>query len=150
MNNVITEITPLSERDCFYLVDRQKESFTYPLHKHDEMELNFIENCSGAKRIVGDSIEVLKNYDLVLLGSGLEHSWEQHECKMDRVHEITIQFSSDLFGKTLLEKNQMSSVRKLFQNAQNGIAFGLPSIMRRITCQEPFAPWTPMGMERSS
>ncbi|MBR1521257.1 MAG: helix-turn-helix domain-containing protein [Bacteroidaceae bacterium] len=130
MNNVITEITPLSERDCFYLVDRQKESFTYPLHKHDEMELNFIENCSGAKRIVGDSIEVLKNYDLVLLGSGLEHSWEQHECKMDRVHEITIQFSSDLFGKTLLEKNQMSSVRKLFQNAQNGIAFGLPSIMR--------------------
>ncbi len=130
MNNVITEITPLSERDCFYLVDRQKESFTYPMHKHDEMELNFIENCSGAKRIVGDSIEVLKNYDLVLLGSGLEHSWEQHECKMDRVHEITIQFSSDLFGKTLLEKNQMSSVRKLFQNAQNGIAFGLPSIMR--------------------
>lgn len=130
MNNVITEITPLSERDCFYLVDRQKESFTYPLHKHDEMELNFIENCGGAKRIVGDSIEVLKNYDLVLLGSGLEHSWEQHECKMDRVHEITIQFSSDLFGKTLLEKNQMSSVRKLFQNAQNGIAFDLPSIMR--------------------
>ncbi len=130
MNSVITEITPLSEKDCFYLVDRQKDSFTYPLHKHDEMELNFIENCKGARRIVGDSIETLQNYDLVLLGGGLEHAWEQHECRMEGVHEITVQFSVDLFGRTLLEKNQMSSLRKLFQNAQNGIAFNLSAIMR--------------------
>ena len=31
MNKVITEITPLSSKDCFYLVDRYKESFDYPL-----------------------------------------------------------------------------------------------------------------------
>ncbi len=130
MNEVITEITPLSNRDCFYLADRHKDSFTYPLHKHEELELNFIEHCQGAKRIVGDSIETLKEYDLVLIGGGLEHAWEQNECTSSNMREITIQFSADLLGKTLLEKNQMSSLRKLMENAQNGIAFDLSAIMR--------------------
>ena len=67
----ITETTPLTENDCFYLVDRNKDFFTYPLHKHEEMELNFVEHCEGARRTVGDNIEVLGQYDLVLLGSGL-------------------------------------------------------------------------------
>ena len=68
MNKVITEETPLSEKDCFYMMDRDKEAFTYPLHKHEAMELNFVEHCDGARRIVGDSIEVLGKYDLVLVG----------------------------------------------------------------------------------
>lgn len=130
MIDVITEITPLSERDCFYLVDRQKDTFSYPLHKHDELELNFIENCNGAKRIVGDSIEQLENYDLVLIGGGLEHAWEQGECNSTNIREITIQFSPDLLGESLLEKNQMASLKKLMQNAQNGIAFEMPTIIR--------------------
>lgn len=130
MIDVITEITPLSERDCFYLVDRQKDAFSYPLHKHDELELNFIENCNGAKRIVGDSIEQLENYDLVLIGGGLEHAWEQGECNSTNIREITIQFSPDLLGESLLEKNQMASLKKLMQNAQNGIAFEMPTIIR--------------------
>lgn len=130
MVDILTEITPLSDKDCFYLVDRQKDSFTYPLHIHEEFELNFIENCSGAKRIVGDSIESLKNYDLVLIGGGLEHAWEQGDCKMEKVHEITIQFSSDLLGDKLLEKNQMAGLRLLMENAKYGIAFELPAILR--------------------
>lgn len=130
MIDVITEITPLSERDCFYLVDRQKDTFSYPLHKHDELELNFIENCNGAKRIVGDSIEQLESYDLVLIGGGLEHAWEQGECNSTNIREITIQFSPDLLGESLLEKNQMASLKKLMQNAQNGIAFEMPTIIR--------------------
>ena len=67
MEKVITEKSPLTDDDFFYLVDRNKESFTYPLHKHEEMELNFVEHCEGARRIVGDSIETLGRYDLVLL-----------------------------------------------------------------------------------
>lgn len=130
MNNTITEITPLSEKDCFYLVDRQKNEFTYPLHVHDEFELNFVEGCSGARRIVGDSIEELGNYDLVLLGGGLEHTWEQHKCKTGNIREVTIQFSSSLFGEVLLSKNQMTSLRNLFENAHNGVAFSMPAILR--------------------
>lgn len=95
MNKVITELTPLSTKDCFYLIDRYKESFDYPLHRHEEYELNFIENCDGARRIVGDSMEVLGRYDLALIGGGLEHVWEQHEFKGGRLREVTIQFSPD-------------------------------------------------------
>lgn len=130
MSNTITEITPLSEKDCFYLIDRRKSEFTYPLHVHQEYELNFVEGCRGARRIVGDSMEELGDYDLVILGGGLEHTWEQHNCYSDSIREVTIQFSPDLFGEVLLGKNQMASLRELFENSQNGIAFSMPAIMR--------------------
>lgn len=130
MSNTITEITPLSEKDCFYLIDRHKSEFTYPLHVHNEFELNFVEGCEGARRIVGDNIETLENYDLVLLGGGIEHTWEQHECKSGNIHEITIQFSPDLFGDVLLGKNQMASMRQLLENSLNGVAFSMSAIMR--------------------
>ena len=129
MNKVITEETPLSEKDCFYMMDRDKEAFTYPLHKHEAMELNFVEHCDGARRIVGDSIEVLGKYDLVLVGSGLEHTWDQYDCKSHSIHEITIQFPPDLLGEQFLAKNQLSSLRALFHNAKRGVAFGLDTIM---------------------
>lgn len=129
MSKVITETPPLSEKDCFYMVDRDKEAFTYPLHKHEAMELNFVEHCDGARRIVGDSIEVLGKYDLVLVGSGLEHAWDQYDCQSHSIHEITIQFPPDLLGEQFLAKNQLSSLRALFQNAKRGIAFELNTIM---------------------
>lgn len=130
MDKIITEITPLEEKDCFYLVDRNKDSFTYPLHKHEEIELNFVENCSGARRIVGDSIEVLGQYDLALVGSNLEHTWEQNICDSLKVREITIQFDPNLFGDTLLSKSQMRSIQQLLDNAKNGVAFGMSAIMK--------------------
>lgn len=129
-NYIIHEITPLQENDCFYLAERLKDSFNYPLHKHEELELNFIENGTGARRIVGDSIEVLGKYDLVLIGAGLEHSWEQHQCKMENVHEVMIQFPSDLLSHSLLQKNQMSSLKKMMEDAKCGISFDQVAIER--------------------
>ena len=130
MNKIITEITPLSEKDCFYLIDRYKDRFTYPIHRHEEYELNFVSNCRGARRVVGDSIETLGDYDLVLIGNGIEHGWEQHECISDKIREITIQFSQDLFGGTFLAKTQLSSIRRMLDISANGIAFSSEGIMR--------------------
>lgn len=129
-SKAITEVTPLGEKDCFLMVDRDKDAFTYPLHKHEELELNFVENSDGARRIVGDSIEVLGKYDLVLVGSRLEHMWEQYDCQSHSIHEITIQFPPDLLGEQFLQKNQLNSLRTLFENAKRGVAFELPAIMR--------------------
>lgn len=130
MNKIITEITPLSEKDCFYLIDRYKDRFTYPVHRHGEYELNFVANCEGARRVVGDSIETLGQYDLVLIGHGIEHGWEQHECKSDKIREITIQFSPELFGESLLAKTQLASIRRMLEISSNGIAFTCEGIMR--------------------
>lgn len=127
---IITEITPLSEKDCYYLVDRYKDRFTFPVHRHKEYELNFLANCKGARRVVGDSVEETGEYDLALLGNGIEHGWEQHECSNDKIREITIQFSTDLFGESFLSKNQLSSVRKMLERSSNGIVFSSESIMK--------------------
>lgn len=51
-NSIIKEITPLSDKDSFYIADRRKTEFNYPLHSHDEYELNYVENTAGVKRIV--------------------------------------------------------------------------------------------------
>ncbi len=133
MNKIITEITPLSEKDCFYLIDRYKDRFTYPVHRHEEYELNFLANCNGARRVVGDSMETLGEYDLVLIGNGIEHGWEQHECTNDKIREITIQFSHDLFGESFLAKTQLSTIRRMLEISSNGIAFNISSILRVFT-----------------
>ena len=130
MDKIITEITPLEEKDCFYLVERYKESFTYPLHKHEEFELTFEENCEGARRMVGDSIEDLGKYDLVLIGSNLEHTWEQNNCRSSQMREVTIQFSPDLFSENLLHKDHMQSIHQLLERSHNGVAFGMGAVMR--------------------
>ena len=130
-NYIMREITPLSERDCFYIADRRKTEFTYPIHCHAEYELNFTEHASGVRRVVGDSSEVIGDYDLVLItGKELEHVWEQHECTSKDIREITIQFSSDLFFKDFINKNQFGSIRQMLEKAQCGISFPMQAIMK--------------------
>jgi len=129
--NVIKEITPLSDKDCLYIADRRKTEFTYPIHCHSEYELNFVEKGAGVLRKIGDSIEMIGDYDLVLItGDQLEHVWEQHECKSKEIREITIQFSSSLLYEGLLYKNQFSTISQMLEQAQKGLSFSMSSIMK--------------------
>ncbi len=128
---VLREITPLSDKDFFYIADRSKSEFTYPIHSHADYELNFTENAKGVKRIVGDSVEVIGDYDLTLVCSkDLEHVLEQNECRSDRVREITIQFSPDIFEKNFVNKSQFDSIRKMLERGQRGIAFPMSAILK--------------------
>jgi AraC-like DNA-binding protein len=130
-DKVIKEITPLSEKDFFYIADRVKREFTYPIHSHSDYELNFTENAAGVKRIVGDNVEVIGDYDLVLVSSKeLEHVLEQHECKSPKIREITIQFSPDIFEQNFTNKQQFDSIRKMLVKGQKGIAFPMSAIMK--------------------
>lgn len=128
---VLHEITPLAESDFMYVADRHKTEFNYPIHNHDVCELNFVENAAGCRRVVGDSSEVIGDYDLVLItGPELEHVWEQHECHSDDIHEITVQFHLDFNNESgPFGTNPMASIRKLCQRAQRGVAFPLKAIM---------------------
>ncbi|MDE6131559.1 MAG: AraC family transcriptional regulator, partial [Muribaculaceae bacterium] len=112
------------------LVDRYKDAFNYPIHRHAEYELNFVSHCAGARRVVGDSIEEIGDFDLVLVGNGIEHAWEQADCSSKRIREITLQFSRDLFGDSFLQKTTMDSIRQMLDRSSNGICFGLETIMR--------------------
>ena len=130
-NYIMREITPLSERDCFYIADRRKTEFTYPIHCHAEYELNFTEHASGVRRVVGDSTEIIGVYVLALItGKELEHVWEQHECTSKEIREITIQFSSNLFFKDFINKSQFDSIRRMLERAQCGLSFPMQAIMK--------------------
>lgn len=127
----LSEVTPLSKKDCFYIADRSKTEFTYPLHQHVEYELNFVEQAAGVERILGDSSEVIGDYDLVLLTSkDLEHVWKQNQCKSENIREITIQFSPELFFESFLQKNQFESIRQMLDKAKRGLSFPMPAILR--------------------
>ncbi|MDR0829412.1 MAG: AraC family transcriptional regulator [Prevotellaceae bacterium] len=129
-SKILTEFPLLSEKDCFLLVERYKTEFTYPLHKHEEYELNFIENGAGVRRIIGDSVETTGDYDLVLVGKeNLEHVWEQGNCVSEKIHEITIQFSPKLFLGNFLDKNQFAPIKTMLEDAQKGICFPMSAIM---------------------
>ena len=136
------EVSPLSSKDCFILIERQKTNFNCPIHIHPECELNFIENAKGAQRIVGDSIEEIDEEELVLVTNPhLEHAWKDYRNVSKNIHEITIQFHPDLLTDTFLNKNQMISIRQLFRHAERGVAFSRESIakvrplLKTLTCE---------------
>ena len=139
-SQIIREITPLSDKDCFYIAERYKTEFTYPIHNHPEFELNFIEQAAGVRRIVGDSSEVIGDYDLVLItGKDLEHVWEQNDCHSRQIREITIQFSSDLFFKSFINKNQFDSIRRMLEKAQLGVYLPMAAILKVYPLLDTFA-----------
>jgi YesN/AraC family two-component response regulator len=128
MSKIYREITPLTSNDCFMVFARTKSKFDFPLHYHEEFELNFIENAVGAKRIVGDNIEIVAEEELVLVGSNLPHGWFTHDSTSQNVHEVTIQFHRDLFDEKFLKRNQMSFIRSMLDRSNRGIAFSPETI----------------------
>ena len=128
---VLHEITPLGEHDFMYVADRYKKEFDYPIHCHETMELNFVENAAGARRVVGDNSEVIGDYDLALItSSDLEHVWEQHECTSDNIHEVTIQFYIHFEDEhTPFRTNPYKSIYQMMVRAKRGLAFPMPAIM---------------------
>ncbi|HEY8783272.1 MAG TPA: AraC family transcriptional regulator [Mucilaginibacter sp.] len=121
--NVIREITPLNTGDCFTVSSRIKKDFDFPLHYHEEYELNLILNAKGAKRVVGDGVGVIDDMELVFIGPNIYHAWFTHQCTNQVIKEVTIQFHKDLFDETFLRRNQVSFLKNMFNNAQRGILF---------------------------
>ena len=131
-SKVIHEISPLMGKDVLYIADRRKKEFTYPIHNHQVYELNFVEHAPGVRRIVGDSNEVIGDYDLVLItGPDLEHVWEQNDCTSEDIHEITVHFEFDFSDEnSIFARNPFTSVRKMMNEARKGLCFPMEAIMK--------------------
>ncbi|SDS23796.1 AraC-type DNA-binding protein [Mucilaginibacter mallensis] len=127
-SNVMREITPLTPGDCFTIFSRVKKKFDFPLHYHDEYELNLILNAKGAKRVVGGHIEVIDDLELVLVGPNVYHAWFTHQCESESITEITIQFHKDLFDEKFLRRNQLSFVKNMIERSQRGILFSQETV----------------------
>jgi AraC-like DNA-binding protein len=134
MPQIYREITPLTEYDCFTIFNRRKITFDFPVHFHEEYELNFILNGKGVKRVVGDHQEVIGNSELVLVGSNLPHGWINHhynpEESENEIEEVTIQFHKDLIGDNFLRRNQLYFIREMLDKSSKGISFPEETILK--------------------
>ena len=134
MSEIYREITPLTQYDCFTVFDRKKTIFDFPLHSHEEFELNLILSGKGVKRVVGDHTEVIDDAELVLVGNNLPHGWLTHSYRwqegMPEIKEVTVQFHRDLFDDKFLKRNQLFFVRSLLEKSAKGIAFSRETIER--------------------
>ncbi len=122
-NELLREITPLTQNDCFTVFSRTKSTFDFPLHYHEEFELNFIQNAKGAKRIIGDSMGEIEDYELALIGPNLQHGWFTNFCTTTEIKEVTIQFHKDLLDDKFLRRNQLSFIRSMLEKSTRGILF---------------------------
>lgn len=122
-NHPLREIIPLSYGDCFTIFSRKKSGFDFPLHCHEEYELNFIKNGQGVKRVVGNNISEIGEYDLVLIGPNLQHAWFTHNFKGDQLEEVTIQFNKFFLDAQFLRLNQLSFIRSMLEKSKQGILF---------------------------
>lgn len=116
--------------------------FTSPLHFHPECELTYIETGHGL-RFVGDSIERFEPGDLVLLGPGLPHYWDNPPDWGNGANSIVVQFLESAFGERWLDAPEMRGVRRLLRRARRGVRFqGKAAVqaaerMGRMTTLEP-------------
>ena len=133
-SKVIHEISPLMGKDVLYIADRRKKEFTYPIHNHEVYELNFVEHAEGVRRIVGDSNEVIGEFDLVLITSpDLEHVWEQNTCQSEEIREVTVQFDIDFSDNSIFSRNPFNSMKKMMDEARKGLCFPMEAIMKVYT-----------------
>jgi AraC-like DNA-binding protein len=130
MKTTLREITPLTQSDCFTLFSRKKKNFDFPLHHHEEYELNLILNARDAKRIVGDHVAIIGDAELVFIGPNLDHGWFDCEQNGGEIQEVTIQFSKDLLSDSLLKKNQLNFINHMFERSRQGILFSQDVISR--------------------
>jgi len=123
------EITQLSHSDSFLVYSRIKDDFNYPLHFHPEYELNFIHKGKGIRRVIGDHIGEINDYELVLVGPNLPHCWEIHNCSNEGIHEITIHIQKDLLDETLLSRRVFKPVKDMLKKSLQGISFSKETII---------------------
>ena len=98
------EITLLAPEDSFLVFDCIKDVFDFPIHFHPEFELNFIYNGKGVRRIIGDHLGEIDNYELVLVGPNLVHGWETYKCVNKSIHEIIRKCIHKLIHKQMFTK----------------------------------------------
>ncbi len=106
----------------FAFKEIRSAGFDCPWHTHPECELILVLQGRGY-RIVGDKFSRLGAGDLVLVGPGLPHIWQNtpDDPGQDSVHFLLIQFEERCLGDGLLKLPAMEPVRRLLRRAARGL-----------------------------
>jgi AraC-like DNA-binding protein len=95
-------------------------------HFHPEYEL-VLNIKSNGTRIIGDSIELFDQYDLVFIAGNIPHCWNYYrqDSTLPEKHGIMVHFKLDSLGDALLKQHEMHRTKELFNEAERGIVFSV-------------------------
>lgn len=93
-------------------------------HFHPEYEI-ILNTKKNGTRIVGDSVELFDNYDLVLIGSNIPHCWNYYSSNFNDAEKngILLHFKLTSLGESLLSQHELTSIRQLLIDSERGILF---------------------------
>ena len=104
-------------------------------HFHPEYEL-VLNIKSNGTRIVGDSVELFDQYDMVLIAGNIPHCWNyyrQNNTLPDN-HGIIVNFKLESIGEALLSQHELHCLKELLSEADRGIVFSVED-SRKANCR---------------
>lgn len=96
-------------------------TFEWDYHFHPELELVYVFEGTG-RRHVGNHISYYQDGDFVFVGANVPHSGFGYGS-IDNHEEVVIQFRKDFMGATFFQAPEFSSIVRLIELSQQGIAF---------------------------
>lgn len=95
-------------------------------HFHPEYEI-VLNIKSNGTRIIGDSVELFDQMDMVLIAGNIPHAWNYYmnDKTLPEKHGIMVHFRLSSLGDEFLSQHEMHSVRELLSQADRGIGFSV-------------------------
>ena len=123
MTYILKEITPLGKNDLFianYWPDNQMD---FPLHFHEDYELNLTLNVRG-KRILGNLVEDFTEKDLVITTPNVLHCYKRDDAFLNtRCEAVVIQFPKELPSWGIFDTDQLRDIRNMLCQPAPGLKF---------------------------
>jgi len=101
--------------------------FIVPWHYHPEIEVMYILEGTGT-RFVGDHVEEYEEGDLCIVGANLPHEWRNDKEFFRKESNLKAScyclfFLPEIFGRNLMDIQEMTHIKKLLEHASRGIKF---------------------------
>jgi AraC-like DNA-binding protein/quercetin dioxygenase-like cupin family protein len=109
------------ENSCMIFLKSQQSEIS-PLHCHPNYEMNLVIKGSGTRR-VGNSIEGFEEGDLILLGPGVPHTWENTGRKQCSYSSLVFQWQKGFLGNAWQLTPELKNIHKLLELSSKGLKF---------------------------
>lgn len=117
----------------------RQRAFDFSWHFHPEYELTLITRGTGT-RIIGNSIESYRPFDLTLIGSGVPHAYVSTPGTTE--HEaILVQFEGDFLGRDFFSRPEFAPVARLLDKTAAATLFdATPEVVDRLRALANLVP----------
>ncbi|MCW7553330.1 AraC family transcriptional regulator [Endozoicomonas gorgoniicola] len=118
------EKVPYNQDNSWQLLIRHLDGIPFEWHFHPEYELTLTLNSRG-ERYIGDTISEYDDFDLVLLGPNIPHSWHSRaSLDPDKEQKVyVLWFDKEWIDEVTRLFPECQAFRRLLQDAHRGMHF---------------------------